>query len=89
MAPGNARDHPVAGVSEDGEAVILRLTGELDLYNAPELRKALVECAERNPKRLVVDLGVRLLGGRHRTRLATASRARRAREGRGRPAKTS
>src|SRR2546423_419241 len=57
MAPGNARDHPVAGVSEDGEAVILRLTGELDLYNAPELRKALVECAERNPKRLVVDLG--------------------------------
>ena len=41
------------------------------------------------PPRDPLDLGVCLLGRRHRTRLATASRARRAREGRGRPAKTS
>ena len=56
MAPGNPRDDPVAGVSQNGEAVVVRLTGELDLYNAPALRAALLEHAERHPKRLVVDL---------------------------------
>jgi anti-sigma B factor antagonist len=56
MAPGNPRDDPVAAVSENGEAVVVHLTGELDLYNAPELRKALLDCAARNPSRLVVDL---------------------------------
>ena len=31
MAPGNARDDPVAAVSENGDTVVVRLTGELDL----------------------------------------------------------
>ena len=56
MAPGNARDDPVAAVSENGDTVVVRLTGELDLYNAQALRKALLECVERKPARLVVDL---------------------------------
>lgn len=56
MAPGNPRDEPVAAVSENGEAVVVRLTGELDLYNAPALRKTLLECVDRKPARLVVDL---------------------------------
>jgi anti-sigma B factor antagonist len=56
MAPGNARDHPVAGVSERGEAVVVRLQGELDLYNVESVRTTLLEFADRNPSRLVVDL---------------------------------
>jgi anti-sigma B factor antagonist len=56
MAPGNPRDDPVAAVSDNGEAVVVRLTGELDLYNTPAVRKALLESVERKPARLVVDL---------------------------------
>ena len=56
MASGNARQDPVVGISESGEAVVVRLAGELDLYNAPALRAGLLECAARNPSRLLVDL---------------------------------
>jgi anti-sigma B factor antagonist len=48
---------PVAGVSESGDALVVALAGELDLYNAPAVRKALLEAAARRPRRLVVDLG--------------------------------
>src|SRR6266571_803816 len=47
---------PVAGVEERNGAVIVRLAGELDLYNAHALRDELVAAAEREPERLVVDL---------------------------------
>ena len=50
------REDPVVDVSEHGQALVLRLAGELDLYNAPALREALRACAERAPQRLVVDL---------------------------------
>jgi anti-sigma B factor antagonist len=50
------REDPVVDVSEHGQALVLRLAGELDLYNAPALREALHSCLERNPRRLVVDL---------------------------------
>ncbi|HEX6700166.1 MAG TPA: STAS domain-containing protein [Gaiellaceae bacterium] len=50
------RPDPVAGVSLNGESVVVRLTGELDLSNVLLLRTALFECIERRPKRLVVDL---------------------------------
>ncbi len=50
------REPPVAGVERSGEAVVVRLSGELDLYNAHEVRKALLaECA-LDPERVVVDL---------------------------------
>jgi anti-sigma B factor antagonist len=52
----SVRPDPVAGVSVNGESVVVRLTGELDLYNVPVLRTALLECVERRPKRFVVDL---------------------------------
>ena len=51
-----SHDAPVVGVEERGEAVIVRLAGELDLYNAHLVREALFEVAGRNPGRLVVDL---------------------------------
>jgi anti-anti-sigma factor len=43
-------------VDRDGSAVIVRLAGELDLYNAHEIRDTLLEESAANPERLVVDL---------------------------------
>ena len=42
-------------VSRNGD-VVVRLAGELDLYNAPSLREALFDAAAGAPHRLVVDL---------------------------------
>ena len=41
---------------ENGTALVVRLAGELDLYNADAVRAALLAAAERSPRRLVVDL---------------------------------
>ena len=54
--PGSDRD-PIVGLAERGDALVLSLTGELDLYTAPALREALRGAVERSPARLVVDLG--------------------------------
>lgn len=50
------REDPVAGISRDNGSVVVHLAGELDLYNAHEVRDALLECCAENPNRLVVDL---------------------------------
>ena len=50
------REQPVREVVRQGEDVIVRLAGELDLYNAPILREALGAAVEQPPRRLVVDL---------------------------------
>jgi anti-sigma B factor antagonist len=48
---------PVKGIERrDGGAVVVHLVGELDLYNAPEVRTALLEVAAEQPERLVIDL---------------------------------
>ena len=47
---------PVREVMENGKAVVVRLAGELDLYNADAVREALLAAVERAPQRLVVDL---------------------------------
>ena len=49
-------EHPVGGVDRLDGAVVIRLVGELDLYNAPEVRTALLELCSEQPERLVVDL---------------------------------
>ena len=51
------REHPVLGVEEVGDAYVVRLGGELDLYNAAQVRAALVEACAQAPERIVVDLG--------------------------------
>ena len=56
MAQQGSQADPVVGVSENGGVVVVRLAGELDLYNAPVLRKAFAEVAGRVRDRLVVDL---------------------------------
>ena len=50
------REDPVAGIERQDGAVVVRLAGELDLYNAHTVREALIGCAEESPDRLVVDL---------------------------------
>ena len=55
-SPGGRVD-PVAGVDRRDGNVVVRLAGELDLYNAHQVRETLVACSDENPQRLVVDLG--------------------------------
>ena len=50
------REDPVSRIDRDGDAVVVRLAGELDLYNAPAVRTALLDAADGAPARLVVDL---------------------------------
>jgi anti-anti-sigma factor len=50
------RDHPVVAVEARDGAVIIRLTGELDLYNVDDVRTALAEAIDGGPRRVVVDM---------------------------------
>ena len=44
------------GIERTDDATVVQLAGELDLYNAPELRETLVALAGESPARLVLDL---------------------------------
>jgi anti-sigma B factor antagonist len=55
-ADTESRDRPVRAVERDAGAIIVRLTGELDLYNAEPIRAALLQAVAEQPERLVVDL---------------------------------
>ncbi len=50
------RADPVAGIARNGGSTVVSLAGELDLYNAHQVREALLECCAEAPDRLVVDL---------------------------------
>ena len=50
------RKEPVLGIEREGDACVVRLGGELDLYNAPQVRQALTEACADAPGRVVVDL---------------------------------
>lgn len=50
------REDPIAGIDRNDGATVVRLAGELDLYNAHEVREALIDCCAESPDRLVVDL---------------------------------
>jgi anti-sigma B factor antagonist len=52
----SVREDPVAGIERNDGATVVHLAGELDLYNAHEVREALIACTDESPKRLVVDL---------------------------------
>ena len=51
------RKNPVLAVERVGEACLVRLGGELDLYNAQDVRETLLEASADSPQRIVVDLG--------------------------------
>ena len=50
------REPPVRAVEAVNGSVVVRLAGELDLYNAEEVRAALAEAIERRPQRIVIDM---------------------------------
>jgi anti-sigma B factor antagonist len=57
VSEGNpGREPAVAGVDHAYGGTVVRLVGELDLYNAADVREALLAACEEQPERLVVDL---------------------------------
>jgi anti-sigma B factor antagonist len=50
------REPPVRSVESRNGAVVLHLAGELDLYNADEVRGALADALAAQPTRIVVDM---------------------------------
>jgi anti-sigma B factor antagonist len=57
VSEGNpGREPAVAGVDHVDGGTVVRLAGELDLYNAGDVREALLASCEEHPRRLVVDL---------------------------------
>ena len=50
------REPPVRGVEQHNDGVVVRLGGELDLYNAEEIRNALVGAIDGGASRIVVDM---------------------------------
>jgi anti-sigma B factor antagonist len=56
-AGSGLRKDPVLGVDAVGDAWVVRLGGELDLYNAEQVRDALRKVCSDSPSRVVVDLG--------------------------------
>ena len=57
MAEGDGlRKDPVLGVEAVGQAWVVKLGGELDLYNASQVRDALAVATADSPQRVVVDL---------------------------------
>jgi anti-sigma B factor antagonist len=57
IAGDGLRRNPVLGVDGVGTAFVIRLGGELDLYNAGQVRAALADIRAQAPERIVVDLG--------------------------------
>ena len=50
------RKQPVLSVETRDGACVVRLGGELDLYNADDVRRALFDACANGPERVVVDL---------------------------------
>jgi len=50
------RDPPVRGVESRDGGIVVQLAGELDLYNAEEVRSALAQAIASGPRRIVVDM---------------------------------
>ena len=50
------REAAVQGVEKRDGAIVVSLAGELDLYNAEDVRTALLECCAEEPAVLVLDL---------------------------------
>jgi anti-sigma B factor antagonist len=55
-AAAGLRKDPLLGHELVGDACVVRLGGELDLYNAGQVRQALKTACSESPSRVVVDL---------------------------------
>jgi anti-sigma B factor antagonist len=56
LTDAGARESAVAGIDRRDGSVVVSLAGELDLYNAEEVRSALLDACSAEPEVLVVDL---------------------------------
>jgi anti-sigma B factor antagonist len=56
LSEDGLRKEPVLGVERQGDACVVKLGGELDLYNASQIREALGGACDDSPARVVVDL---------------------------------
>jgi anti-anti-sigma factor len=54
--PDELQQPAVRSVEARGDAIVVHLRGELDLYSAGELRTALAEAIESAPGRIVVEM---------------------------------
>jgi anti-sigma B factor antagonist len=52
----SGREDPIADIQRGEGRIVVRLVGELDLYNAHVVRETLLGCCGESPERLVVDL---------------------------------
>ena len=52
----SGNEPPVASIDKRDGATVIALTGELDLYNAEDVRASLLECCADEPAVLVVDM---------------------------------
>ena len=50
------REPPVRAVEDRNGGVVIHLAGELDLYNADEIRSAIVEAIGAGDRRVVIDM---------------------------------
>jgi anti-sigma B factor antagonist len=50
------REPPVRGIEQRDGCAVVRLAGELDLYNADDVRAALNQAIDASPERIVVDM---------------------------------
>jgi anti-sigma B factor antagonist len=55
-AAARLREPPVRGLQHRGDALVVLLGGELDLYNADEVRTVLAEAIDGGTSSIVVDL---------------------------------
>jgi anti-sigma B factor antagonist len=53
---GHLREPPVQAVDRRGASAVVKLVGELDLYNVDDVRSALLDCIEDGAARVVADL---------------------------------
>jgi anti-sigma B factor antagonist len=53
---GFLHEDPVREISSQDGAVVVRLCGELDVYNAKVVREALAGAADGEPDRMILDL---------------------------------
>jgi anti-sigma B factor antagonist len=57
MAEGDGlRKEAVVATDKVGDAHVVKLAGELDLYNAQDVRRVLIDACSNGPQRVVVDL---------------------------------
>ena len=54
--PPRETNNPVRQVASEGDALVVSLTGDIDLHRSPELEQKLLTLLARTPQTMVLDL---------------------------------